>query len=199
LPGGAHLEHTVPPIAYDAALNIQQDHDAHLEHLIPALAYSRISEMSGQDLSGRAIRFKLTPAVEQVVQFRGHLLAGLEQADEIALTLGMVNGIFRGLGTFEAGDFEHGFAERDVLPAGSYEEAQTEALQAQAFGAWTTAGLPLAEALQRSGYSEQEAIDIVDMAATAAEAAVQRQQAAFGGDQGQQQDQQQQQQGPPNA
>lgn len=169
LPGGAHLEHTVPPIDYDAALLIQQDHDTHLERLAPELAYSKISEMSGSDLSGRAIRFKLTPAVDRVEKVRPNLLDGLKAADMMAVTLGQVNGIagFEGLGTFADGSLEHGFMEQAILPVSDYEDAQTRHEQASAMQAEQSAGLPLGEILKRSGYSEIQAAEVVSMAADA--------------------------------
>jgi hypothetical protein len=154
LPGGAHVEFLVPPIAYEAALNIQQDHDAHIEHLVPALAYSRLGEMGTAELSGRAIRYRLSAAIDQILMVRAHLLAGLKQADEIALTLGQVNGIFQLPGSFDSGAFEHGFAERDVIPISDFEDSQTLAQKASAFSSFAAAGLPLAENLKLQGYAD---------------------------------------------
>lgn len=178
LPGGYELQSVVPNIQYEAALAILKDHDEHLERLMPALAYARISEMSGADLSGRAIRFKLTPAIDQITDVRATALEKLAQADAMALTLGQVNGIpgFDGVGSFDDGDFEHEFEDQEVIPIGEFEEAQAEALNAQAYGAWRTAGLPDIEALQRAGYTKQEAARIVRLATEEADQAIERQQ-----------------------
>lgn len=178
LPGGYDLKSVVPDIDYDAALAILQDHDGHLERLMPALSYSRISELSGGDLSGRAIRFKLTPMVDQVDEVRATALERLAQADAMALTLGQVNGIdgFSEAGSFDAGDFEHTFEPQDIIPIGENEAAETENLQAQGYSTWRSAGLPDLEALQRAGYTKEEATKIVVLATQQAEEAMRRQQ-----------------------
>jgi hypothetical protein len=189
----------VPNIDFAGALAILQDHDTVLERLMPALAYARISEMSGADLSGRAIRFKLTPFIDQVTGTRATALEKLAQADAMALTLGQVNGIpgFDGIGSFDAGDFEHTFEDADIIPLSDLEEAQTEAMDAQAFATWTTAGLPEIEALQRAGYTKQEATRIVRVMTQQADEAMQRQQEMMASQPPQ--DQQQGQGGPQNA
>lgn len=179
LPGNQELESVIADIDYESALAILRDHDEQSERLMPALAYARISEMEGSDLTGRAIRFKLTPAVDQVEGVRAVALEKLAQADAMALTFGRVNGLaeFAGIGSFDAGDFEHTFEPKDVLPIGAFEEGQAEAQLAQSYATWRTAGLPDIEALQRAGYTKAEATRIVRLAATEAEEAMQRQQA----------------------
>lgn len=166
LPGNQELQSVVADINYDAALAILKDHDEQLERLMPALAYARISELSGSDLSGRAIRFKLTPAIDQVEEVRATALEKLAQADAMALTLGKAYGIagFGDVGDFDAGDFEHGFEERDVIPISDLEERQGDLAAGQAAQAWQAAGLPLAEILQRAGYTEEEATRVVRLA-----------------------------------
>jgi hypothetical protein len=194
LPGGYALQSVVPNIDFAGALAILQDHDTVLERLMPALAYARISEMSGGDLSGRAIRFKLTPFIDQVTGVRATALEKLEQADMMALTLGRVNGLpgFDGLGSFDDGSFAHDFEPVDIIPLSDLEEAQAEAQRAQAYATWETAGLPMVENLIRAGYTKQEATRLVRLATQQADEAVQRQQELFsqqGGPQDQQQGQ----------
>jgi hypothetical protein len=196
LPGGYALQSVVPDINYVGALAILQDHDTALERLLPALAYARISEMGGGDLSGRAIRFKLTPFIDQVVGVRATALERLEQADMMALTLGRVNGIpgFQGVGAFEDGVLSHDFEDADIIPLSDLEEAQGDLARAQAYAAWTAAGLPDVEALQRVGYTKQDAARIARLATKEADAAFERQQTLMS-EQGPPQDQQQQQPG----
>ncbi len=189
LPGGYELQSVVPDINYLGALAVLEDHDTALERLLPALAYARISEMGGADLSGRAIRFKLTPFIDQVQGIRATALEKLEQADMMALTLGQVNGIpgFEGIGDFDSGAFAHEFEERDIIPLSDLEEAESEQMRATAYGAWRTAGLPDVEALQRIGYTKQDAARIARLATKEAEDALERQQTTMmteqGGDQ----------------
>lgn len=182
LPGGYTMKSIVPEIDYAGALAILQDHDTVLERLMPALAYSRLAEVGGPELSGRAIRYKLTAFIDQVTGVRATALEKLAQADAMALTLGKVNGIgeFEGVGDFDAGDFEHGFEDRDVIPLSDLEEAEAESMRAQGYQTWRNAGLPDVEALQRAGYTKTEAARIVRLAATEAEAAMERQGALMG-------------------
>jgi hypothetical protein len=178
LPGGYELQSVVPDINYLGALAVLQDHDTALERLLPALAYARISEMGGADLSGRAIRFKLTPFIDQVTGVRATALEKLEQADMMALTLGKVNAIpgFQGIGDFESGAFAHDFEDRDIIPLSDLEHAESEQMRATAYGAWRTAGLPDVEALQRVGYSKADAARIARLATKESEQALERQQ-----------------------
>lgn len=181
LPGGYDLKSVVPDIDYQWALAILQDHDEYLERLMPALAYSRVSLLSG-DISGRAIRYRMSAAIDQVLDVRATALEKLQQADAMALTLGQVNGIpgFEAVGSFDAGDFEHTFTEVDVLAIDDLEEAQGALARGQAAQAYTGAGLPLSvvltDVLQKT---EDEAADILDAATTEAEEAAQRQQDVF--------------------
>jgi hypothetical protein len=193
LPGGYALQSVVPSIDFGGSLAILQDHDTALERLLPALAYARISEMGGADLSGRAIRFKLTPFIDQVVGVRATALEKLEQADMMALTLGRVNGIpgFQGVGAFEDGVLSHDFEDADIIPLSDLEEAQGDLARAQAYAAWTAAGLPDVEALQRVGYTKQDAARIARLATKEADAAFERQQTLMA-EQGPPQDPQQQ-------
>lgn len=178
LPGNQRLEFMVPPIAYDAALAIQVDHDTHLERLMPAMAYAKIVELEGGDLSGKAIRFKLTPAIDQVEEVRANLLEGLARANAMAVTVGIQFGIpdFRGLGSYDAGTLAHGFEPTDPLPVGEYDEALTKREEAQAFASLSTSGMPMQENLVRTlGYSEDEAERVVSLATAETDAAAERQ------------------------
>jgi hypothetical protein len=183
LPGNSDMQSTVPEINYEAALSILKDHDEHLERLMPALAYARVSRLSGSDLSGRAIRYLLTPAIDQVTEVRANAVASLVQANQHALTMGKAAGIpeFRMLGSFEAGDFEHTIKDQQVIVVDDYEAAQADAQEAQAFQTWTSAGLPLSEALLRAGYNARDAARIVRLAESEAEAAMERQQELMAG------------------
>jgi hypothetical protein len=173
LPGGTYLEFPIPDIDYDAALAILKDHDEHLQQLMPALAYTKIAELSGADLSGRAIRFKLTAAIDQAKRARKHALAALRQAHMQAVTIGNRVGIagFEAFATsFETGGLDHDFEDQEIIPVSDFEVSQTEAQLAQAFQTYRAAGMPMSEALQRIGYSEERAIELTRMAADAAAA-----------------------------
>jgi hypothetical protein len=195
LPAGSRLTFPVPPIDFAASLATLKDHDEYLERIAPSLTYARVAMMSGPDLSGRALRYKLSASIDQALEVRSNLLTGLKQADEIALTLGQMIGLpdFRNLGQFDAGDFEHTFVERDVIDEGDLEEAQASLARGQAAQAYAQAGVPLALiATDVLDMTEKEATDMLGLAAQEAEASMQRAQDAFGTTSDQQQTQDQQ-------
>jgi hypothetical protein len=141
LPGNASLQSLVPQLQYEAALKILQDHMRELRQDIPELAYYEVTERS--DLSGRALRLMLGPALQRAAEARGNAQAALVRADQMALTLGAQAGLFTDLGgTYESGAFEHGFAERDVLPVDPLDKAEQARAEGQAAQAWTAAGFP---------------------------------------------------------
>lgn len=177
LPGGYGLQSVVPNIDFAGSLAILQDHDVVMERLMPALAYARLSESASVELSGRAIRYKLTAFIDQVIGARATALEKLEQADMMALTLGRVNGIrgFESVGDFDNGDFAHEFETVDVIPLNALELAEESRTRAQALQAYAAAGFPLAAALKDLGYTEDEATEVVAMAAQEAEEAAARQ------------------------
>jgi hypothetical protein len=178
LPGGQELQDVIPNIDFAAALTVLQDHDEHLQRLMPALAYLRITELTGGDLSGRAISYKLRPFVDQVEEARENILASRRQANMMALTMGQVAGIFSGLGTFEAGDFEHEYEDTPILSISSLDEAEEQRTRGQAAQALASAGVPMSYILTSTlDLSEVEAEELVDAAAADAEEAFERQQA----------------------
>jgi hypothetical protein len=179
LPGNQELQDVIPNINYAAALAILQDHDQHLERLLPAMAYVRISELQGGELSGRAMSYKMRAFVDQVEEGRANVLACLTQADMMALTMGAAAGIpiFQGLGSFEAGDYEHGFQEQPILAISSLDEAEEKRTIAQAAQALAAAGIPMSVILTDTlEMTEAEATEVVDAATAEAEAAFERQQ-----------------------
>jgi hypothetical protein len=145
LPGRSKLASLVPNIDYGAALNILKDHMLELEQDLPELVMYRISE-SG-NLSGRAVRLMLAPAIARLTEARGSAESALIRADQMALTMGANAGLWD-VGTFENGDFEHAFEERDVLPNDELERAQAQQADGAALASYVSAGLPLEVAVQ---------------------------------------------------
>ena len=148
LPGIAKLESLVPPLQYGAALDILNAHMTELERDLPELAYAGLREKHS-DLSGRAIRLMMGDAIDRVKEARGNFEAALSRAHAMALSLGAALGIFTGIGTYDAGNFEHSFREREIIPTGDDERAAL-------LTALTGAGLPLPLAMKLAGYSEPD-------------------------------------------
>jgi hypothetical protein len=172
LPGMSTLESLVPAIDYDAALHVLQDHMTELEQDLPELIYYRVADL-GANASGRAVRMLLAPAISRTVEARGSAEAALIRADQMALTMGQNAGLWD-VGDYAAGDFEHCFTERDVLPNDELERAQAQQADGTALAQMTTAGIPLEMAVMEVfGWSAERAAQFtVDRLA-----AIQREQA----------------------
>jgi hypothetical protein len=157
LPGTAQLTALVPNLHYEAHRLVNNDGLLDLQQDCPEMAYWRITEHSGGEITGRALRFMLAPFVTRVLEVRGNAEDALARLDMMALTIGQAAGLFSGLGTYEHGDFEHRFGERDVVPVSGYEEAQEAQLRADALqkqlasGAYSVAG-----ALRAADVSDEE-------------------------------------------
>lgn len=148
LPGMSELVPLVPDINYDAALRILQDHMMELENDLPELAYYRIREMN--EVSGRAVRLLLSDAIDKLIEARGNAEGALAQAHAMALTIGANAGLFKNLGTYEQGAFEHKFAERAIIPISADEKATTTLTL-------TNAGASIEAAAIEAGFTEDSA------------------------------------------
>jgi hypothetical protein len=126
LPGTSELQSLVPNINYDAALAVLNAMIDELRRDLPELVYDELSRMD--DASGVAVRLRMTGAIDRVLEARGNAEAALVRANQMALTIGASAGLFDRIGRFEDGDFEHGFAERTVVPE-TKQEAEQVALQ----------------------------------------------------------------------
>ena len=95
------------------------------------------------------MRLLLSQAVDRTIEARGNIETGLARADAMALTMGVNAGLFRRIGTYERGDFEHTFAEREVIPFSTQEQAETLKTEVDA-------GIPLVTAARRRGWADAE-------------------------------------------
>jgi hypothetical protein len=155
LPGNSKLASLVPNLDYDAYLKALQDDMREIENDAPELLYFRITELG--ELSGRALRFLLGPAIKRTEEARGNAEQALVRANQIALTLGVAAGLFpKEIGTYEEGAFDHGFEEREVVPLSEVEAAEAEKLQAATVAIERDLGISEAAGLRKLGYSEQE-------------------------------------------
>jgi hypothetical protein len=147
LPGMSELQQLVPNINYEAALHVLQDHMIELEGDLPELVLYRMSD--GRDLSGRAVRLMMGPAIARLEEARGNAESALIRADQMALTMCQNAGLFPDLGgSFEDGSFEHSFEQRDVLPSDDLERGQAALAAGQALAALVGASVPVELAVQ---------------------------------------------------
>lgn len=147
LPGNAQAFALVPSVNYDSALNILNSHLAELEKDLPELAYYRLRDL-GANISGRAVRLLLSDAIDKALEARGNAESALVRANQMALTIGQNAGLFSGIGTYEAGDFDHEIGDRPVIPLTDLDRAELLKLYKES--------LPLPSALRLAGFSEDE-------------------------------------------
>lgn len=172
LPGSTDLKSLVPQLAYGDLLAVVQEAMAELESDLPEIRWYRLSEQ-GADLSGRAIRLLMAPASKRVQEARGNAETALVRLDQMGLTIGDALGLWN-VGSFEGGDFEHAFAERDVFPITDIDEAEAHRARAQAVQSYTAAGVPLATVLlDVMNKTEEEATKILRLAEQDANRAMQ--------------------------
>jgi hypothetical protein len=147
-PGSSKMEYLVPNLNYAAHLDAINAQMRELEEDLPELSYYRQREL-GSSISGKAVRLLLSQAADRTIEARGNIEAALGRADAMALTIGANGGLFKGIGVYEHGDFDHSFAEREVIPFTMQEAADTLLTEVQA-------GVPLWLAAKRRGWSEEE-------------------------------------------
>ncbi len=169
LPAGWTLKSTVPDIQFAAGITMIDKYWGTLERRMPELLYSRIAELGGGNLSGKAVRFMLSGAIKRAEEARFNLEQGLVRAHMMALTIGKNTGVFSLNGTFDDDSFRHTFKPRAIISDGELERAQTDLAEAQGAQAWQTAGLPLSEILKRKGYTDEQISDILTMQADSIE------------------------------
>lgn len=152
LPGTSKIEMLVPPLNYTAHLQAINEMTMELEADLPELSYYRQKDL-GSNLSGKAVRLLLSQAVNRAIEARGNLESALIKADKMALTIASNAGLFGDLGNYDAGDFDHSFAEREVIPFSADENADTLAVE-------VAAGVPLQLAAKRRGWQTQELAEL---------------------------------------
>lgn len=160
LPGNSTLQALVPTLDYASALNILNAQMEELARDLPELAYYSLREKG--ELSGRAVRLLLSDAVAKAEEARGSAVNAFVRANQMALTIAQGAGVegFTGLGTFEAGDFDHTIALPEIVPLDETEESSAMMARNSAYKMGVDAGLPLEIQLQRAGWSEDEMAEL---------------------------------------
>lgn len=153
VPAGWTLQTLIAQLDFAAMLDITAAQMLQVRDKLPELEYYRVSQEAGENASGRAIYYRLRPALARAERARSYAEACLALADKHLLTIGQRAGLEgyeeASIGTFEAGSFDHKFKEQPMLRL-SREEKAAIAVQLSNFG--TPGG-----AMQVAGFSEQEA------------------------------------------
>jgi hypothetical protein len=150
LPGNPTVQQLVPNIDYASALAAIEADWKHTQRVMPELLYYDTTDMQGD--SGRAVRFKLGPAVKRAEEVRGNLEDGLLRALKMALSIAKARGLLTDLGSFDAGDLEMAFAKREILPLSPEEEGAADLANANAALAWKQLGVSERTLLERNGF-----------------------------------------------
>lgn len=150
MPGMSKVEYLVPPLNYEQFRETINDMALELERDMPELAYYRLRDLAkGGQLSGKAAKTLLGDAVDQVLEVRGLAETALARAQAMALTIGQNVGLFKGLGKYESGDFEHSFGEREVIAESDFDKAETATK-------WQGAQVARDVTLKRAGWTDEE-------------------------------------------
>jgi hypothetical protein len=140
----------IPDVDYSDALAILNAQMEELEKDLPELRWYALSPTEQSAMSGAALRTLLGAAVDRANEARNNFLASLSRAFEMALTIGIYNGMFpSSLGTFDSGDFEH-----ELQVDSAWGESVSD--KAAVMAALTGAGVPAKSAMLLAGFTEAE-------------------------------------------
>lgn len=156
LPGMATLLPLVPNINFDAGLSILNAQLRELQDDLPELTFYRLAD-EGQ-LSGAAIRMKMTAGIDKILEARGNGLQALIRANQMALTIGKAAGIdgFDGVGEFDSGDLAHSYAPRDPIAISEAERLANEKAKADAAVSQQESGVSVKQTLRDRGYTPEQ-------------------------------------------
>lgn len=153
LPGLTTLNSLIPNIDYSDALLILNAQMEELEKDLPELRWYALDSSSQSAMSGAALRTLLGAAIDRANEARNNFLASLSRAIEMALTIGIYNGVFPStLGTFDSGDFDHELQVDSAWGESVDEKAATMA-------ALTNAGIPAKAAMALAGFTDTQIAD----------------------------------------
>ena len=147
LPGMARMEYMVPNINWGSHLQFLNESIEALKDDLPELRYYDISK-SGETASGVALRYKMGPAIDRIVEARGNAGIALVRAHKMALSIAQYLELpgFEAskIGTYEGGGFEHDLSFPD--PAGMNETDVANLIKT-----YVDMAMPLPSALNRFG------------------------------------------------
>lgn len=150
LPGMATINSLIPDIDYADALAILNAQMEELEKDLPELRWYALSPTEQSAMSGVALRTLLGAAVDRANEARNNFLASLSRAFEMALTIGIYNGVFpASLGAFDSGDFEH-----ELQVDSAWGESVSD--KAAVMAALTGAGVPAKSAMLLAGFTSAQ-------------------------------------------
>ena len=149
LPGVSSVNHLVANINYEAHFKAIESIYSQIERDLPVLVMAKLADKGAT--SGYQTQLYMAPAVAQLMEVRANGYNAMARLMEMALDIGGHLGIFNGIGTYEAGDFQHTYSGPDPFPPSQDERLGRVKTSVES-------GVPLSTALQRyDGWSKEEA------------------------------------------
>ena len=158
-PGNSTMTSLVPSVDYGSYLDAVDQDMKEIEQDLPELKYFRVDTNAP---SGKAIRLLLGDAIDRAIEMRGNMETALSRLDEMLLTMGQNANLpgFGSLGSFDAGDFAHTFAERDVIAISQQERDEETRLFWAGWGPLEANGVtPFAVYAASMGWSQKRIND----------------------------------------
>ena len=150
LPGVASLDALIPNIDYSDALLILNAQMEEIEKDLPELRWYSLNPTTSGAMSGTALRTLLGAAIDRANEARNNFLSSLSRMMEMALTIGIFNGIWpASLGTFDSGAFDHQLIVDDSWGESIDEKAAT-------MQALTQGGIPAPAAMKLAGFTDEQ-------------------------------------------
>lgn len=161
LPGGWGLAPMIQDLPYEVHLAVLNDHLKHTKQTdLPELGFGEIAESDG-DRSGKALRVMLIAAISRAVEVRGNHEAALIRAQQMGCSMGRFHKLpgFVELGDYRAGQLNHRFEDRSVLPLSEDEEAAIDKLRAEAQAKKREYGYSKRLLMEQDGLSKEQIDD----------------------------------------
>ncbi len=150
LPGLSTITSLIPNIDYADALLILNAQMEEIEKDLPELRWYSLSPTERTASSGTALKTLLGAAVDRATEARNNFMSSLSRAFEMALTIGIYNGVFPAtLGTFDSGDFDH-----ELQVDSAWGESVDE--KAATMKSLVDAGMPAKSAARLAGFTEEQ-------------------------------------------
>jgi hypothetical protein len=151
IPGAGRMEYMVPAINWDAHLQAIEAQQVSISKKLPEINYYLPHD---KELSGKALRTLLGPALKRVERVRTAMEDALVRADMMCLTLGAAHKLpgFDNLGSFDQDDLLHRFPEREVIPLSTEERVDVDKTKAETAILLLQAGLSQATVIEYLGY-----------------------------------------------
>lgn len=154
LPGNSDIKALVAGVDWGSHLKLLESHLNEITEDLPELAYYSLRNMT--QISGRAVQYLLSDAIDRAELARTQLLAAFIKANQMAITMGLNVETFTGIsGTYDDGDFQHTFEKEDIFPQSTMEVAEGERMEASAKVILNKLGVSRHQILTELGYDEE--------------------------------------------